>query len=182
MKVSVCIPTYNAAEYLRECIESVLSQDYEDLEIVVSDNASTDSTCDIVRSYSDSRIRLDRLERNQGMAFNFNHAASLARGTYVKFLCADDLLDPGCLKKQVDMLEQARQAVMVTSGFRYVDALSRTIRAVSWLTSRRLLNYADVVAGNFIYGHLMGPPAAVLIRRSALLEVGPFFGRPPRGP
>jgi glycosyltransferase involved in cell wall biosynthesis len=174
MKVSVCIPTYNAAKYLRECIESVLSQTFNDFEIVVSDNASSDATCAIVSSYSDSRIRLHRLEQNQGMAFNFNHAASQAHGEFVKFLCADDLLESECLAKQVDMLEHTPQAIMATSGFRYVDSSSRTIRSISFLPSRRLFNYADVVAGNFIYGHLLGPPAALLIRRSALLKVGAF--------
>lgn len=174
MKVSVCVPTYNAAEYLHDCIDSVLSQTYQGLEIIVSDNASTDSTCDIVRSIHDPRIQLHQHDKNMGMAFNFNHAASLAQGEYVKFLCSDDLLDPACLAKQVDMLELAQQAVMVTSSFRMVDSSTRTLRTVSRLTSRRLLSYAEVVAGSLIYGNFVGPPSAVLIRRTALLRAGPF--------
>lgn len=174
MKVSVCIPTYNAAEYLRECMESVLAQSYQEIEIVVSDDASTDSTCDIVRSFSDSRIRLHRMDRNRGLAFNFNHAVSLGSGPYVKLLCHDDLLDPACLAKQVDMLERARHAVMVTSGFRTVDVSSRTIRTICPLTSRSFLSYAEVVAGSLIYGNFVGPPSAVLMRRTALLRAGPF--------
>jgi len=174
MTVSVCIPTYNSASYVRECIESVLAQTYQDFELIVSDNASTDATCDIVKSFSDARIRLHRLERNMGMAFNFNNAASLARGEYIKFLCYDDLLGPACLTKQVAALDQNPQAVMVTTGLRFVDALGRTIRTVSWLASQRFLSYAEVVAGTLIYGNLVGPPAAVLIRRSALLKAGPF--------
>jgi len=174
VKVSVCIPTYNSAEYLRECIESASSQTFKDIEIIVSDNASTDSTCEIVRSFTDSRIRLHRLEKNMGMAFNFNHAASLAQGEYIKFLCSDDFLDPACLARQVDMLEESPQAVMVTSPFRMVDAFGRTLRTISRLTSRRLLSYAELVAGCLIYGNLVGSPSAVLIRRSALLRAGPF--------
>jgi glycosyltransferase involved in cell wall biosynthesis len=174
VKVSVCIPTYNADEYLRECLVSALSQTCQDIEIIVSDNASTDSTCEIAESFPDPRIRLHRLEKNMGMAFNFNHAGSLAKGDYVKFLCADDILDPLCLAKQVGMLEEAPQAVMVTSCFRTVDASSRTLRTISRLTSRRFLSYAEVVSGSLNYGNLVGPPSAVLIRRSALLKAGPF--------
>lgn len=180
MKVSVCIPTYNSAEYLRESLESALSQTYQDIEIIVSDNGSTDSTCDIVKSVSDSRIRLHRLEKNMGMAFNFNHAASLARGEYIKFLCSDDTLESACVAKQVEMLEQTQHAVMATSSFRLMDASSRTLATVSLLTNRRLLSYADVVAGSLIYGNLVGPPPAVLIRRSALLKAGPFSHDLPR--
>jgi glycosyltransferase involved in cell wall biosynthesis len=174
MTVSVCIPTYNSEKYVRACIESVLTQTYQDFEIIVSDNASSDATCDIVRGFPDARIRLVRLRENMGMASNFNHAASLARGQYVKFLCSDDLLDPPCLANQVAELNESPKAVMVTSGFRFVDASGRTIRTVCWLPRRRLLDYADVVAGNLVYGYLMGPPAAVLTRRSALLKAGLF--------
>ncbi|MFB3923208.1 MAG: glycosyltransferase family 2 protein [Terriglobia bacterium] len=174
MTVSVCIPTYNSARYVRECIASVLAQTFADFELIVSDNASTDATCDIVRSFSDGRIRLHRLDRNMGMAFNFNHAASRAQGKYVKFLCYDDLLDPTCLEKQVTSLEEAPHVVMSTSGFRFVDASGRTIREVVFLEKRRLLRYAEVVAGILVYGYVMGPPAAVLLRRSALQMAGSF--------
>ncbi|MGA2629704.1 MAG: glycosyltransferase [Terriglobia bacterium] len=174
MTVSVCIPTFNSAQYLRECIESVLGQTYQDFDLIVSDNASTDATCDIVKSFSDARIRLHRLGQNMGMAFNFNHAASLARGQYIKFLCSDDLLDPACLAKQVAALDRNPQAVMVTTGLRFVDASGRTIRTVSWLASQRFLSYAEVVAGSLIYGNLVGPPSTVLIRKMALLKAGSF--------
>src|SRR5258708_7786796 len=121
MTVSVCIPTYNSAKYVHDCIASVLGQTYQDIEIIVSDNASTDSTCDIVRSFSDSRIRLHRLERNEGLPFNFNHVVSLACGKYVKLLCSDDFLEPTCLEKQIALLDRHPEVVAVGSGLRFVD-------------------------------------------------------------
>jgi len=174
MRVSVCIPTYNSAKYLRECIDSVLAQTYGDFELLVSDNASTDSTCDIVRGYIDRRIRLHRLERNMGMAFNFNNAARLAEGKYIKFLCYDDLLEPTCLEKQVDMLDRKPEIVMVTAGMRHIDAAGRILRTVSFLPRETVLRDIDVVAGMLVYGNVIGVPSAVLIRRESLLKAGSF--------
>jgi glycosyltransferase involved in cell wall biosynthesis len=174
VKVSVCIPTYNAAEFFRECIESVLKQTCKDLEIIVSDNASTDSTCEIVKSYSDPRIRLNCLERNEGMAFNFNHAVSLASGAYVKLLCADDFLEPTCLEKQIALLDRHPEVVAVGSGLRLVDETGKTLRIVSWLPRETLLRDVEVVAGTLAYGNLIGPPSAVLMRRESMVKAGSF--------
>lgn len=174
MTASVCIPTYNSAKYVRECIESVLAQTYQDIEIVVSDNASTDSTRDIVRSFSDSRIRLHRLERNEGLPFNFNHVVSLARGEYVKLLCSDDILDPTCLEKQIGLLNCHPEVVAVGSGLRFVDESGKMLRIVSWLPRETLLRDVEIVAGTLVYGNLIGPPSAVLMRRESMAKVGPF--------
>ena len=99
MKVSVCIPTYNSAAYLAECIQSVLAQRDVDFEIVISDNASDDSTWDIINSFSDPRIRASRCAKNEGMAANFNRVLQQAHGEYVKVLCSNDVLDPNAKSK-----------------------------------------------------------------------------------
>jgi cellulose synthase/poly-beta-1,6-N-acetylglucosamine synthase-like glycosyltransferase len=172
--VSVCVPTFNSERYLRGCIESVLAQTYNDFELVVSDDASSDSTCDIVRGFPDPRIRLHRLDQNVGMAANFNHAFSLARGKYIKFMCHDDRLDPACLSKQVAALEESADAAMVTCALRFVNASGRTLGTSSWIKHQGFLSYADLVAATLIYGNIAGPPSAVLIRRSVLGRVGLF--------
>jgi hypothetical protein len=174
MKVSVCIPTYNSARYVHACIGSVLAQTHRDFEVVVSDDASTDATCDIVRGFSDPRIRLHRLDHNQGMASNLNRATSLARGEYIKFVCHDDLLDPACLAQQVAVLDENPEAVMVSCGLRFIDASGRTLHTSSWIKRQCLLSHADLVAATLVYGNVAGPLSAVLIRRSALLKAGPF--------
>jgi len=180
MTVSVCIPTYNSAKYLRECIESVLAQTWTDFELVVSDNASTDATCQIVRSYSDPRIRLHRIEPFVGIAGNFNHALGLARGKYVKFLCYDDRLEPTCLEKQVAMLERNPALVLVTCGLRRIDAAGQTRDEVSWCTQERVLNPGEVIAANLVYGNFIGLPSATLVRRESLTKAGPFSDQFPQ--
>jgi glycosyltransferase involved in cell wall biosynthesis len=174
MTVSVCIPTYNSEKYLRECIDSVLAQTWADFELIISDNASTDGTCDIVRAYSDPRIQLHRFEPFAGMAANFNHAASLARGKFVKFLCYDDVIEPTCLAKQVAMLERHAAMVLATSGLRYMDAEGKTIGELSLCAHDAILSDVEVIAGNLTYGNLIGLPSAALIRRQSLNEAGPF--------
>ena len=103
--VSVCIPAYNAARFIGEAIGSVLAQTCRDFELVVVDDASADDTVDVVRRFSDPRLRLLRNARNLGLAGNWNRATSEARGRYVKLLCQDDLLRPDCLADQVAVLD-----------------------------------------------------------------------------
>jgi len=174
MKVSVCILTYNSARYLRGCIESVLAQTYRDFELLVSDDGSTDDTCEIASSFSDPRIQVCRLERNMGMPRNFNHAVGLASGTYIKLLCYDDFLDPSCLERQVDLLDRRPEVVMVTSGLQYVNENGEVLRTVSAFSRETVAGEAEIVAGTLVYGNIIGSPSAVLIRRECLLKAGPF--------
>src|SRR5260370_9895408 len=100
-KVSVCIPTYNTAQYLPEAIESVLAQDFTDYELVICDNASTDETPEICRSYDDPRVRYLRFEELTNQAGNFNRCLGQARGELVNLLHADDYFIQGYLPNRV---------------------------------------------------------------------------------
>lgn len=95
---SVVIPTYNMGKWLPQAIESVIAQTFEDFELLIQDNASTDDTQYLVKKYTDSRISYQLNERNFGLFENANLVCSRARGKYIKFLCADDELSPVCLK------------------------------------------------------------------------------------
>src|SRR5712664_4480750 len=104
--ISICIPTYNRAATLAKAIASAQAQTYRDLEIVVVDNHSNDGTEAMVReaASADPRIRFVRHDKNLGMARNFSACIAEARGEHVKFLCDDDLLEPGCVAKLADAL------------------------------------------------------------------------------
>jgi glycosyltransferase involved in cell wall biosynthesis len=99
--VSICIPAYNAAPYLRQCLESALAQTFGDFEIILVDNASTDDTFAIATEYAriDGRIRLYKNPNNVGFLKNFNRCLDLAQGEWLKFLCADDWLQPQCIQR-----------------------------------------------------------------------------------
>ena len=110
--VSVIIPTYNYARYLPEAVDSVLEQDFDDYELIIADDASTDNTAEVCRRYAeqDSRIRSVRHEKNLGMVENWNWCLRQARGKYVKYLLADDkFLEPYALRRMVDALAPPRR-------------------------------------------------------------------------
>lgn len=92
--VSVCVPVYNGEAFIHDCIQSVLNQTFEDFELLVVDNASTDSTMAICSSISDRRLRLHRGVSNIGSLANFKRCFNLARGELVILLPCDDLLEP----------------------------------------------------------------------------------------
>lgn len=122
--VSVLVPVYNGADYLRECLDSVLRQTYGNWQLVVVENCSTDGTRAIAAEYAarDPRVRLAAFDEFVGSAENFNRAQSLvpADARYVKWLCADDWLFPECLVRMVDVAERHPSVVLV-SAYRVDD-------------------------------------------------------------
>ena len=105
--VSVAIPAYNQGRFIKAAIDSVLKQTYENWELIICDNASTDNTELICRKYIDKRIKYHRWSENIGSTANFNKCVELARGEYVKILCSDDTIHPKCLEKSVEALKDA---------------------------------------------------------------------------
>ncbi len=89
-KISICIPCYNAEKYIRQTLESVLSQNYPNMEIIVVDNCSTDKTEQIVRGYEGKGIRFYKNSENIGLNGNHNRCMDLATGDYINLLSADD--------------------------------------------------------------------------------------------
>lgn len=104
--VSICIPAYNSERYVAECIDSVLAQSFSDFEVILSDNASTDRTWDIMESYTDPRIRRFRQAANIGFHENFNFTIAEARGQLIHPFCADDVMLPHLLNDQVALLNR----------------------------------------------------------------------------
>lgn len=106
--VSVAVITYNQKRFLRECIESILEQDYPNTEIVVADDGSTDGTQDMLREYGQKhpdKFVLKLAEENQGITANSNAAHFACRGKYIAWMGGDDLMLPGKISKQVDYME-----------------------------------------------------------------------------
>ena len=124
--VTIAIPTYNrAGGYLREALGSALAQDYESLEIVVVDNASTDSTGAYVKSVIDERVRYVRNETNLGVTGNFNACLKHARGEYVLLLHDDDCIDSDfvtCCISALQMASTTEVTAFIRTGTRVMDA------------------------------------------------------------
>lgn len=128
--VSVGIPVYNGARYLACALDDVLAQSWRDFEVVVSDNASTDATPEILRRYAarDPRIRVLRQERNRGAAWNYNEVFRQSRGRYFRWAPADDGMAPEHLAACVAELEAHPGCVLVYPRTELIDARGRKIR------------------------------------------------------
>ena len=118
MRVSLGLPVYNGERFLKEAIESIVAQSFEEFELLISDNASMDGTAELCRAYAreDRRIRYERAERNHGCAWNHNRVLELATGQYFKWCAADDVLGLDFVRKCVERLDRASEAVLCYSG------------------------------------------------------------------
>ena len=178
--VSVCVPVYNGATYLREALASVIDQTYTRIEIIVIDDMSTDDSWGIVNSFADSRIVAVRNANNLGPEANFNKLLAAATGEYVKLFGQDDVLAPDCLALQVRALEDRPSAVLAFSKRRIIGPkgehfLYRGPGLEPGVISGPRLIKACLSKGT----NVIGEPAAVLFRRSAVEVVGQFSARFP---
>lgn len=128
------IPTRNRRDMLRACLASVLEQEFAELEVFVSDNASTDGTEELVAAYDDPRIRYERLPENIGLWRNLTRCLHLGTALYVTVLPDDDLVLPGNLEPQIHLLEEHPRVGLVHSAFDLVDESGAILRKdVDWL-------------------------------------------------
>jgi len=171
-RVSVGVPVYNGQDYLGECLESLLKQSFEDFELIISDNGSTDATEEICRYYAarDPRIRYLREPENRGGSWNFNRLPQLARGEYFRWNCHDDSCDPTHLRTCVDALDRAGSSViLVLTGTAYLDEHGAvTHRAEEGLDTRGMpahARYAHVARTVRYLNALFG-----LFRRDAVIS------------
>ncbi len=116
--VSVCMPVYNAARYLTECIDSILAQTFTDFELLIVDDGSTDNSRDIVRSYHDKRIRL--IENRHDYIGSLNKLLDEAKGKYIARMDADDVMKPDRLAVQFGYMEQHHEVTVVGGRFQII--------------------------------------------------------------
>ncbi len=172
-RVSIGIPVFNGAPYLRETLDCIVDQTWRDSEIIISDNASTDETPDICRAYAaaDPRIRYHRADTNGGSAWNFNRVITLATGTYFKLANADDLCDRTLVERCVRILDARPDVVACFGRTRLIDGQGSLIADYDddldiqdadpgdrFMTVLRRLGLVNMMQG--------------LVRRSALMRTG----------
>jgi len=167
--VSILTTCYNREAYLAECIESVLNGHFQDFELIIVDDQSTDGSLDIAKNYAaqDERIKVHRNEVNLGDYPNRNRAASLAKGKYIKYLDADDMLGKWALDIMVDAVEQFPNA-----GFALFDfGPNRPLYPVELSPEQAFEGY---YSGRYDFFHRS--PLSSIIKRSALDAVKGFSG------
>ena len=122
-RVSIGLPVLNGENYLREAIDSILSQTFQDFEVIISDNASTDKTPEICHEYSkiDKRIKYYRNKRNIGASNNFNQVFKLSSGKYFKWMAHDDVIAPNYLRECVDTLDNDSSIILCHPKIKIID-------------------------------------------------------------
>jgi len=173
--VSVIIPTYNRARLIKRAIQSVLNQTYQDFEIIVVDDGSTDNTEEVVKSFNDPRIRYIRHEKNKGTAAARNTGIKAARGKFIAFQDSDDEWLPEKLEKQMKVFENAPAKVgVVYTGFWRIENNKKIYIPFSWVKQKEGNVHKELLKGNFI-----GLPT-VLIKKECFRKGGMFDEKLPR--
>lgn len=174
--VSILIPTYNRAEYLGSALDSALAQTYPNLEIIVHDDHSTDNTPQLLKKYHDPRLRLIRTRTNHGMLGGWNYIAKKARGTYIKFLASDDLLEPTCVAELVNAALAHPEASLITCRRRFVDTHGKTQKLMGFsnrpqvVTGRRHAHWILTT----LRENKIGEPTATLYPRGLITKAGEY--------
>lgn len=176
MKVSIILTSYNHAKYLRQAIESALAQTFSDFELIIWDDASTDESWEIIKSYNDSRIRAFRNPLNMHRG-NINRGLEKAQGEYIAIHHSDDVWEPEKLEKQVDFLDTHPEfgavftwaAIIDDEGneFANTDHFYYKIFEQPNRSRHEWLNYF------FYHGNALCHPS-VLIRKQCYLDVGTY--------
>ena len=177
--VSVIIPTYNSAEFIEPCLQTVFSQTYSFWEIIVVDDGSVDNTRQVLAPYiRDGKIKY-LFQQNRGPAAARNLALRHARGEYIAFLDSDDLWTPEKLEKQVTVLQKNEDVGMVYSDSEWFGEEWERQRAVSRKLREYDLRKAEYFRRGDIYKVLLAhnfiPTMTVLVRHSILKKIGPFL-------
>lgn len=115
--ISVGIPTYNSAKFLKRTIQSVLNQTYKNFELIITDDGSTDETKEIIASFNDFRIKFISDNQNRGISYRLNQQIQMARGVYFARMDSDDIMHPERLEKQLSFLLEKQFDIVGTSAY-----------------------------------------------------------------
>lgn len=174
--VSVCIPAYQAERHLKATLDSVLSQDSDDFEVVVIDNNSSDGTAGLLQQFADPRLRVLRNQTTVPMIDNFNIAVRHSRGRYVKLVCADDTLTLDCVRVQAKVLDAIPEVSLVSARTDFIDDAGEVMRPARGLTGILGRQPAERVVRRIVRSgtNPVGPPVAAMFRRADFERCGGF--------
>ena len=171
--VSVCLASYNAGGYLEATVKSVVDQTYENWELIIVDDCSTDKTQEVVSSvaarFGDPRMRVFANPVRLGMVANWNRAVELANGQFIKVLGQDDILKPDCLAVQVASMDRHPQVTVVTCARQVVGPTGKPILVRRFFPREGIYDGLETIRRCVLAGvNIVGEPVSVLFRASTL--------------
>jgi|GEM_PF-905833 len=174
--VSIIVPVFNGEKYLRESLDSIVVQTYPHLEIFVMDDASTDSTPDIIASYG-NKVRHIRQPQNRGIYSNANDGIALAHGEYIAVYHADDVYDPRIVEREVYYLERHKEVGAVFCKDIFVDGENKEygrLQLQPEVRGNRPLDYSTVFNALLEYKNRMFVCPTAMVRASVHRDVGVY--------
>ncbi len=177
--VSVCIPAYNSAVYLKRTMESVLCQTYRNIELVVVDDCSKDNTLEVAEALKDPRIRIVKNEKNLGMTGNWNKCLAEAKGDYIKLICADDILYEDSIKKELGVLLAHPAVTLAMSDTALIDENGKRTGCFKRYPRAGLLDGKKIAKRALIFKSFFGAPCNTLFPRNSYEKAGGFDPRFP---
>lgn len=172
--VSICIPTYNREALVFEAVQSALAQTYDSVEVLVSDDASSDQTIPRLKTIQDPRLVIYTKRLNSGMVDNWNRCLRLAKGHYIKYLASDDLLTPTCVEEMIQAAHDAN-VEFVCCAREIIDEKGVTRKVMGLAKQDRFIDGLSW-ARKFILNrrNTLGEPSAVLFKKSLIKKAGYF--------
>ncbi|MBS1637643.1 MAG: glycosyltransferase [Bacteroidetes bacterium] len=164
--ISVVMPVYNAGVYVREAIESILSQTCRDFELIIINDGSTDDSIQYIRAFHDDRIVYVENPGNKGLIYTLNKGIELARGAYIARMDADDICDPSRFEKQLREFQKDPELVICGS---YIQTFGKREAKIDYMPS----THAEIMASVFISCPFAHP--SVMLRKSALLDLEEIY-------
>jgi glycosyltransferase involved in cell wall biosynthesis len=165
--LSILIPTYNYGRFLGEAVESVLSQNFGDFELLVIDNASTDDTREVMQKYKDPRLEYIINPENRGSYYSIELFHQKARGKYLRALCADDVLIPDVLEAQVKALDRFRTVGLVNCDMIETDDRLENRRLIKFYPGFENGQTVTAYALHIVMNAIGGPSSYMYYREAA---------------
>ncbi|MBJ6137699.1 glycosyltransferase family 2 protein [Marinobacter litoralis] len=150
-KASIIVPAFNAAQYIGKTLDSILNQSFQDFEVVIIDDGSSDETASIISQYDDPRIRYFHQDNSGKPAIPRNRAIQKARGEFVFIFDSDDIMLPGKLATTVECMEKAPKAGLAFTGFACIDEVGHVINPDFLAPYKTLHNLKKSAVSNNAY-------------------------------
>ncbi|HKC68261.1 MAG TPA: glycosyltransferase family 2 protein [Bacteroidia bacterium] len=188
MLLSVCIPTYNGGKYIEDCLKSVSEQTYNDFEIIICDDCSTDNTVNIIRKFQekDKRIKLFENKKNLGLVGNWNRCIELANGEWIKYVFQDDFVSKNCLQMVLQADDKKSQMIVCEREYVFEEGIDSVIKElydkspklyqflgnneVKYVSAKNLA----LLIRKYFPSNFIGEPTSIMFKKSVVNAVG-FF-------
>lgn len=173
-KISVLIPSYNHSLYIEKCIDSVINQTFEDIEILIGDDCSTDNSRDIINKFNDERIKKYFYDINCGGSENLNKLINLASGEYIAILNSDDYWEIDKLEKQYSFMEKNKEYAACFTWVQYIDKNGKKIYPDNNVFIQENKTQSEWLHYFFYQGNCLCHPS-ILIRKKIYDDIGKYY-------